>query len=339
MATVLVYTKAFVDGILQDVIVSAEIDAFGHLILTTNGGAEIDAGGLPVPDASLTVKGIVELATDAETLTGTDTARAITPSNLTAKLAVVVVDASDTVKGIVELATSAETITGSDTVRAVTPAGLHAKVASDTVIGLVELATSVETITGSDTTRAVTPAGLHAKVASATAIGLVELATNAEAIAGTDTTRAVTPANLSSVLGGVQEDNEATSGNVTSTSYTPTLSAGNNPEITFVAPASGKVLIHWSSYMVNGASGGFTYMSWEVRENNSAGAVVSGYDANDARAITNRGNSAGSDDQECGKTRLIEGLTPGNTYYVRGMYRVTTNTGTYINRNIIIDPK
>lgn len=39
-----------------------------------------------VPDASTTVEGKVELATDAEAITGTDTARAITPSNLTAKI-------------------------------------------------------------------------------------------------------------------------------------------------------------------------------------------------------------------------------------------------------------
>lgn len=39
--------------------------------------------------ASTTATGVVELATDAETQTGTDTARAITPSNLTAKEATV----------------------------------------------------------------------------------------------------------------------------------------------------------------------------------------------------------------------------------------------------------
>lgn len=39
-----------------------------------------------VPDASTTVEGKVELATDAETITGTDTARAVTPSNVTAKM-------------------------------------------------------------------------------------------------------------------------------------------------------------------------------------------------------------------------------------------------------------
>jgi len=39
-----------------------------------------------VPDSSTTVKGKVELATDAETITGSDTVRAVTPANLTAKI-------------------------------------------------------------------------------------------------------------------------------------------------------------------------------------------------------------------------------------------------------------
>lgn len=43
------------------------------------------ASGAGGADASTTVKGIVELATDAETQTGTDTTRAVTPSNITAK--------------------------------------------------------------------------------------------------------------------------------------------------------------------------------------------------------------------------------------------------------------
>ncbi len=108
--------------------------------------------------ASTTVKGIVELATDAETQTGTDTARAVTPASLQSKVS------STSAKGIVELATSAETITGSDTTRAGTSAGLQAKVSSVTAKGIVELATNTETITGTDTTRAVTSAGLQAKL-------------------------------------------------------------------------------------------------------------------------------------------------------------------------------
>lgn len=44
---------------------------------------EVKAGaGGSVPDSSTTVKGIVELATSAETLTGTDAVRAVTPAGL-----------------------------------------------------------------------------------------------------------------------------------------------------------------------------------------------------------------------------------------------------------------
>lgn len=71
-------------------------------------------------DASATVKGKVELATDAETVTGTDATRAVTPAGLQSKTA------SETASGIIELATSAEVLTGTDTSRAVTPAGAAA---------------------------------------------------------------------------------------------------------------------------------------------------------------------------------------------------------------------
>lgn len=70
--------------------------------------------------ASVTDAGIVELATSAETIAGTDAGRAVTPAGLAAKVA------SDTASGIVELATLAETIAGIDIARAVTPAGLAA---------------------------------------------------------------------------------------------------------------------------------------------------------------------------------------------------------------------
>ena len=118
------------------------------------GAFQIVSGATPAA-ASATVAGVVELATDAEVTTGSDTARAVTPAGLHQKTT------SATAIGLVELATDAEVTTGSDTARAVTPAGLHQKTASDTAIGLVELATTAETQTGTDTARAVTPDGLH----------------------------------------------------------------------------------------------------------------------------------------------------------------------------------
>lgn len=145
-----------------------------------------------LPAASETVVGVVELATGAETITGTDNTRAVTPSGLAGRTA------TDTRSGIIELATSTEVITGSDTTRAVTSAGLQAKVASETAKGIVELATTAETQTGTDATRAVTPAGMASVTATETRAGLIELATEAETQAGLDAVKAVTPASMNS---------------------------------------------------------------------------------------------------------------------------------------------
>lgn len=88
MATVTGLTADRMLAIEDASVVSGEIDVAGHLILTTYGGAEIDAGYslVSVPDATDTVKGKVELATDAETATGTDATRAVTPAGLASVL-------------------------------------------------------------------------------------------------------------------------------------------------------------------------------------------------------------------------------------------------------------
>jgi hypothetical protein len=77
--------------------------------------------------ASETVAGRVELATDAETQTGTDTARAITPANLSARTATL------TRTGVVELATDAEAQAMSDSARALTPSNMAALMAVQTI--------------------------------------------------------------------------------------------------------------------------------------------------------------------------------------------------------------
>jgi hypothetical protein len=178
--------------------------------------ADLGEAGSP-PDASTTVKGIVELATNAETIAGTDTVRASTPAGVVAAItANTLADASETVKGKVELATTAETTTGTDTIRATTPAGVKAAIdaatntvpdATESVKGKVELATSAETVTGTDTVRAAHPAGVKAAIlagvapdATETVKGKVELATSAETITGTDNTRATTPLGVDAAI-------------------------------------------------------------------------------------------------------------------------------------------
>lgn len=87
--------------------------------------ALIMANQTAVPDATTTVKGKVELATNAESVAGSATNLAVTPSGLAAAIAAIAL-ASTTIKGLVELATNAESIAGIATDLAVTPAGLSA---------------------------------------------------------------------------------------------------------------------------------------------------------------------------------------------------------------------
>lgn len=182
-----------------------------------------------IPDASETVKGIAELATQAETDAGTDALRIITALKLAASTTVVhparsisttapltgggdlsanrtfaVSAASETASGVSELATQAETNTGTDDVRSVTPLKLATSTsvvhparsisttaplagggdlsgdrtltvgaASDTASGVAELATAAETTTGTDATRAVTPDGLAGSAYGTAVIGIL----------------------------------------------------------------------------------------------------------------------------------------------------------------------
>jgi hypothetical protein len=152
--------------------------------------------------ASETVKGVAEIATQAETDAGTDDDRIVTPlklKNLPANE-----QATETIKGVAELATQAETDTGTDDLRTVTPlklANLPANnQASETVKGVAELATQGETDTGTDDLRIVTPlklANLPAnKQATETVKGVAEIATDAEVATGTDDLRFITPLKL-----------------------------------------------------------------------------------------------------------------------------------------------
>lgn len=72
-------------------VVSGAINGAGRLILAKHDGSTIDAGDAvaTVPNASTTVSGKVELATDVETATGIDTTRAVTPAALGAGLGLV----------------------------------------------------------------------------------------------------------------------------------------------------------------------------------------------------------------------------------------------------------
>jgi len=111
-----------------------------------------------VAAATTSASGIVELATTAETTTGTDATRVVTPDGLhdmTSLTGAAWFLDEDT------LSSDSDTkVPSQQSVKAYVAANLAAA-ASDTVAGKVELATTAETTTGTDATRAVTPDGLH----------------------------------------------------------------------------------------------------------------------------------------------------------------------------------
>lgn len=136
------------------------------------------------PQATTTVRGLVELAADAEVLTGTDAERAVTPRSLAARTA------TEARSGIVRLASESEVQetaapSGTDFARVPSIGRLRASLTATAARkGLVELATSPEARSGTDTERAVTPAGMrahgdaryrHAVLSETPSLGVVNL--------------------------------------------------------------------------------------------------------------------------------------------------------------------
>jgi len=194
-------------------VLTADNTVKGGLKWAAGGGG----GGGSVPDASETVKGIAELATQAETDAGIDDFRIVTPKKLANWSGRIIPDASETVKGIAEIATQAETDAGLDDSRIVTPlklanwSGRNVPDATETVKGIAEIATQSETDAGLDDARIVTPlklanwSGRTVPDATETVKGIAEIATQAETDAGTDDARIVTPLKLANWIGRVRK--------------------------------------------------------------------------------------------------------------------------------------
>ena len=151
-------------------------------VLTAGGIA-----GASVAIATASTRGSVEFATDAETITGSSTALALTPANLQA------MTGSDSRDGILELATTAETVTGTDTARAITPAGLHGALA-----GLTDT-----TITAADTVIFADATDSNA-LKEDTVQGILDLASSGFTLATEQATTSGTSITFSSIPAGVK---------------------------------------------------------------------------------------------------------------------------------------
>lgn len=120
---------------------------------------------------------------------------------------------------------------------------------------------------------------------------------------------------------------------VTSTSY---AAGANVCGIDFIAPTTGRVLVIWGAEIDNDTAGVVSALSFELRTGSSvgSGSVVASYEAQDEWTLAHRGQNQYS----AGVERPVEGLTPGSAYNVRTMHRVTGGTGSFIRREIIVQP-
>ena len=120
----------------------------------------VDTWYASTANASETVKGIVELATAAETTTGTDNTRAVHPAGLKVELDKKAPLAGPTFTGVPKAPTAAA---GTNTTQLATTAFVKAAVtagtpdASETVKGIAEIATTAEVTAGTDDATIVTP--------------------------------------------------------------------------------------------------------------------------------------------------------------------------------------
>jgi hypothetical protein len=174
------------------------------------------------PPATETVKGVAEIATQAEVDAGADDERIVTPLKLETRLADAfgaIVSATEEVEGVAELATQAEVDAGTDDLRIVTPLKLAQRLApiiqdilDEETARIAAIAAEAAARANGDTTlgnslsaltaRTITGAGLASGGGSLAAnrVITVAAASIAQLLAGTASNVALTPGVLGPIV-------------------------------------------------------------------------------------------------------------------------------------------
>lgn len=298
-----------------DRIVFWDDSASAYAALSPTAPLTISGTAISISAASDTASGIVELATNAETQTGSDAARAVTPAGLQSKTA------SETAIGLVELATTAETTTGTDTTRAVTAAGVKAVVDTKAALSHTHVATTDLTATGTkdsttflrgDNTWAV-PAGggggWTAVDASETVKGIAEIATSAETTTGTDDLRIVTPLKLKGIADtkantsitisagtGLTGGGDLTTNRTLTVAYgsaSGTAVQGNDARVTADQAAGTASIRTIGTGALQAAAGNHTHLATAISDSTATGrSVLTATDAAAARTAIGAGTSS-----------------------------------------------
>lgn len=128
------------------------------------------------------------------------------------------------------------------------------------------------------------------------------------------------------------------------TGFTNTTFAagGTTVGVAFVAPASGKVMVHYTAAMLQNINTFVTIVSFEMKTGGTVGSgTLVGAAANGDRALVcGRAVNSGAVAQlSAGNWALYTGLTPGATYNVRMLHVVDGGSGTITYRQISVQPQ
>lgn len=121
--------------------------------------------------------------------------------------------------------------------------------------------------------------------------------------------------------------------NLANTAY-----AAGSPDLafTFVAPTSGQALLTVGAGMRDNGGTNRVHFAPQVRQDSAAGAIVLAADVG-SRGVGS--GSASADYQYHSRTTLLQGLTPGRTYHVQGLHKVSGGTSADIGvREMIVCP-
>lgn len=267
--------------------------------------------------ATTTSAGIVELATDAETNAGTDTERAMTPSNLSSWPG----STNITTVGSISSGTwSASTV-------AVTVGGTGQTTYTNGQL-------LIGNTTGNTLTKATLTAGNGMQVtngtgsitltvdsASTTTDGIVELATDAEVATGTSTTLVPTVSQQGYVkISSVTASNDAT---VEFTGLSSTYSA-YKIIISNLVPATDVVNFNMRTSTDNGSTydNGASDYSWATRYTQHTSAGDNSFSADDADSQITTMTNLGSDTNENGAIEITL-YNPSNTGYTHATWAGT----------------
>ncbi len=128
-------------------------------------------------------------------------------------------------------------------------------------------------------------------------------------------------------------DVQNASGTTTQTSFTSTLTGGTACGVAFLAPSSGQIeIVNTAAIFNSGAND--TYVSWELRTGAVIGSGTSIIGPDNNRALRHNGTTT----ERSSIADSVSGLSPGNAYNVRQMFRVNIGMGTYVSKALSVKP-